>query len=188
MQTATKVSFNKSTDYHITDYSYRGRVSEVFGVQVPKLNAGYVLDVGCNRGHTTYDLSNIYPNCKILGIDIDEKFVSAARRRYQGGNIAFTVMDGHSNPLPDNSFAAVYAMHNVFYKVESGRIGALRGLKEMGRLAEPGGHLLICGDSKGTDNFGIFKKLMRGSSFRPVSIWCHPEVDPIMGRIVRALQ
>jgi len=187
MQVARPASF-EPLDYHKEDYSSRGRVKRFFGEQIPKLHSGYVLDVGCSLGHTTYDLSEIYPSCKILGIDIDEKSVSKARKSYGEKNITFTAMDGYSNPLPEKSFGAVYTMNNVFFRVVAGRIGALRGLKEIGKLAEPEGHLFICSNSMAQENFGIFKRLMRGNSFEPVIVKCHPKVDWAMGRIIRALQ
>lgn len=54
-------------------------------------NPGKILDVGCGPGNSTQVLYSKYPNSYILGIDISEEMLNAARKEYP--NLDFKICD-----------------------------------------------------------------------------------------------
>lgn len=59
--------------------------------EVGDLSNKSVLDIGCGFGDLHGYLSNLFKEIRYLGIDINEKAISVARKKYQ--NTSFEVMD-----------------------------------------------------------------------------------------------
>lgn len=54
-------------------------------------NNWFVLDIGCDKGALTSDISLVAR--KVIGIDIEEDSIKIARKRYNGNNIEFICED-----------------------------------------------------------------------------------------------
>lgn len=84
-----------------------------------------VLDIGCGNGALTYDVAKKVK--KVVGIDLNEKNISIAKRRYSRENIEYI----HGNVLtefPDKKFDVVI-LSNVLEHIEK-RVEFLNSLKE----------------------------------------------------------
>jgi len=84
-----------------------------------------VLDVGCGNGALSYDV--VKKAKKVVGIDLNEKNISFAKRRYSRENIEYICGDV-LNDLPDEKFDVVI-MSNVLEHIER-RVEILKNLKE----------------------------------------------------------
>ena len=63
-----------------------------------------ILDFGCGSGSSTIILNRLFPNAKIIGVELEEKFVSICNARrdfYDAKNIEF-ILSPNQNVLPDN--------------------------------------------------------------------------------------
>ncbi len=107
-------SFSKR-GYHTLDLSYCGRVRETFGKDPPQLLHGNILDIGCSLGETTLELSTLYPQATVFGIDINISRIKYASDMIKGKNVFHLVADGLNIPFPENSYDAVFCMNNIYH-------------------------------------------------------------------------
>jgi demethylmenaquinone methyltransferase/2-methoxy-6-polyprenyl-1,4-benzoquinol methylase len=71
---------------------------------VSKLNispGAFLLDIACGTGDITFKLSNRFPNCKIIGIDLTKRMLEIARSRTHHSNVTFSIQDMNSLALQD---------------------------------------------------------------------------------------
>jgi demethylmenaquinone methyltransferase / 2-methoxy-6-polyprenyl-1,4-benzoquinol methylase len=100
-----------------------------------------ILDVATGTGDLAIALNALNPR-KIIGIDIAEKMLDIARekviRRNLGSIISFETGDAENLPFSDNSFDAVTVAFGVRNYEDLSQ-----GLKEMNRVLNPGGTMMI---------------------------------------------
>ena len=99
-----------------------------------------ILDVGTGSGQFVSLLLEFgVPHGEIVGIDVSERAVAAARKRFEGTpGIAFETMDGSRLAYPDGSFDVVCLSNSLHHLEDPAPV-----LKEMVRVAKPGGAVLI---------------------------------------------
>jgi ubiquinone/menaquinone biosynthesis C-methylase UbiE len=99
-------------------------------------------DVGCGGAGTLGIMRSLYPNAELVGGDLSERRLTDGHRisERMGWGITFRQEDCRQVAEDDNSFDAVisYALHH-----EMPRQVTLDILKEMHRILEPGGEILI---------------------------------------------
>jgi SAM-dependent methyltransferase len=103
-----------------------------------------VLDCGCGPGSITCDFATIVAPSAVVGIDIAEVQLDAARElagargvdnvRFERGNI-------YELPFPDRSFDAAFANHVIEHLSDP-----VRALKEVRRVLKPSGLVGMCND------------------------------------------
>lgn len=120
---------------------FMGRFSEPLAeqfVELAGLSAGQrALDVGCGPGALTARLVERLGVDAVVGVDPSASFVAAARARFPG----LDVREAKAEALPfaDGSFDAVLAQLVVHFMDDPAA-----GLREMGRVARPGGTVAAC--------------------------------------------
>ena len=95
-----------------------------------------VLDVGTGGGGFIYELVQAFPGAEITGIDPHPESLEAARENYPA--FSFLKMEAEKILFEDNRFDVVsisMALHHLS-KIK-------KGLKEMKRVAKPGGWIII---------------------------------------------
>jgi ubiquinone/menaquinone biosynthesis C-methylase UbiE len=95
------------------------------------------LDVGCGPGALTQALVALLGPENVAAIDPSENFVAACKARVPETDVRVGVAE--ELPFRDGEFGAVLAQ-----LVVDGMDDARRGLREMRRVAEPGGVLVAC--------------------------------------------
>jgi SAM-dependent methyltransferase len=99
-----------------------------------------VLEVGCGTGVVARDLAALVGGRGVVtAVDTSATLLARARalsRRVPGGRIQFRHADGHRLPFAEDRFDAVLAI-TVILHVED----PLRVVKEMARVARPGGRV-----------------------------------------------
>lgn len=102
-----------------------------------------VLDIGCGIGRLTAALAGEVRS--VVGIDVSQAMVAAARRRCAGlANVRLMRTSGRDlAAFADDSFELVLAVDVFPYLVASGLNLASRHLEEAARVLRPGGTLLI---------------------------------------------
>jgi SAM-dependent methyltransferase len=98
--------------------------------------AGRILDVACGPGASTRRLLRYYAADKVIGINISEVQLAAARERAPG--CAFLLMDAAQLAFPDNQFDAVMCVEAAFHFNTRERF-----LREALRVLKPGGTLVL---------------------------------------------
>ena len=74
---------------------------------------GDILNWGCSSGETSEELRTFYPNRRIISLDINEKVIKKAKRKYP--HLEFHCMDGCDLSYFQEPFAAIFAMNNLIY-------------------------------------------------------------------------
>jgi ubiquinone/menaquinone biosynthesis C-methylase UbiE len=101
-----------------------------------------VYDVGCGGATTLGIVRSMYPDAELVGGDLSARLLSDghAMSERMGWNITFRQEDGCAVAEADNSFDAVisYALHHEMPQQVSRDV-----LKEMFRILEPGGEMVI---------------------------------------------
>jgi SAM-dependent methyltransferase len=107
---------------------------------LPVRTGDRVLEVGCGTGVVARDLAALVGGRGVVtAVDTSATLLARARalsRRVPGGRIQFRHADGHRLPFADGRFDAVLAI-TVILHVED----PLRVVKEMARVARPGGRV-----------------------------------------------
>jgi SAM-dependent methyltransferase len=102
------------------------------------LRAGQrALDVGCGPGALTAVLVDRLGAAAVSAVDPSEPFLAAARSRCPGVDVRRATAE--QLPFPDGSFDAVLAQLVVHFMTDP-----VAGLREMGRVARPGGVVGAC--------------------------------------------
>lgn len=97
---------------------------------------GQVCEIGCGPGHISRYLRDRGVN--MIGIDLSEEMIRCARRI--NPDISFRKGDMLALDLPDASVAAIVCFYAIIHLQ---RDDASVALKEMNRVLEPGGPLLL---------------------------------------------
>lgn len=157
-------------------YTMAGRVRLDFGefesrfgngIYLPKISSGLILDVGCSRGDTTLDLAYLYPDCEILGIDLDQSRIEststvleeypkfAKRMRFQVANFYRL-----RKFFPPSTFTGIFAMNNISHVARNiNLLGHLVIAKEFFDALKEGGYLCLAGGNVASHACAVFRKV-----------------------------
>jgi ubiquinone/menaquinone biosynthesis C-methylase UbiE len=132
------VSFDVGADAYLR---FMGRYSEPQAVRFADLadlsRGQQALDVGCGPGALTAELVRRLGADAVRAVDPSASFVAAARERLPGVEISRSAAE--QLPFPDGVFDAVLAQLVVHFMADP-----VAGLREMGRVASPGGTVAAC--------------------------------------------
>jgi len=123
-----------------------------------------VLDVGCGPGTN----ARLFHHAEYLGLDIDERYIAYARRRYRGEFQAVDVTK--YEPHPGRSFDFVL-MNSLLHHVDDEGVFSI--LRSVRKVLSPDGHVHIL-DLVMPRNRSIARWLARhdrGNFVRPLSAW-----------------
>lgn len=95
-----------------------------------------VLDIACGEGYGTRLLAENASS--VTGIDIDNKTIELAKKRYATGNIQFLRRDATNTQLPDATFDLIVSFETLEHIEDHAGF-----MKEIKRLLKPDGLLLI---------------------------------------------
>ena len=101
---------------------------------IPLHPGATILDYGCGRGAWVRLLHAVFPQARLVGIEISPTAVERARRDHPGDE--FLVFDGGEAPLEDASCDLVFSYH-VLEHVRDLR----ESVADMARLVRPGGYV-----------------------------------------------
>jgi len=112
-----------------------------------------VLDLGCGIGNYFNLIKSIFPNARIIGADISTNALKVAKLNYVTLNniIDFICSSSHRIPLKSRSVSLVLCVEVLQYLANAIYEDTL---KEIGRIVENGGYLLI---STLTDRYLLYK-------------------------------
>lgn len=137
--------------------SPEGRIKKTFGDNLPKIESGTILDLGCSDGKTTREIASIYPNSKVIGIDDNETYIQKAKRfTKEIKNIEFRVGDFYNLDFPADSVEAVFIMNNIYFAfsenldcdLDCDSITLKKVLPKILLPIKENGYLLASGDEK----------------------------------------
>jgi len=100
---------------------------------------GRILDIGSADGTFTKIIIDKSKANKVVGIDVLERSVSYAKRRFARSKVvSFRVADAHSLRFPDKSFDAVFCLETLEHVEDP-----LRVAKEMHRVLKDDGYVVV---------------------------------------------
>jgi SAM-dependent methyltransferase len=121
-----------------------------------------ILDVACGPGGWLFELARAYPHLDLNGIDISEGMIAYAQAQARASgldNLYFQVASAiNPFPFPDDSFDLVNA-RQIEGVIPTASWPAV--LKEMVRVARPGGIIRVTGNEWGVSNSEAFERLQR---------------------------
>ncbi|WP_291136930.1 class I SAM-dependent methyltransferase [Flavobacterium sp. UBA7663] len=101
-----------------------------------------IVEFGFGTAQNIIILKQRFPNCNVLGVDIDPKIKSIAEYKLNKAGIEAPLFlyDGNKLPFEDNSIDKVYSSL-VFHQLDM--ITKLKCLLEINRILKPNGELII---------------------------------------------
>ena len=101
-----------------------------------------IVEFGFGTAQNIIILKQRFPNCNVLGVDIDPKIKSIAEYKLNkaGIHVPLFLYDGNKLPFEDDSFDKVYSSL-VFHQLDM--ITKLKCLLEINRILKPNGELII---------------------------------------------
>ncbi len=146
--------------YHTATTTWYGRIRDIFADALPQISGGIILDIGCSNGSTTEELADLYPQTKVIGIDINASALSTGRQTNSNSRKAeYLMMNGYKLGFKKQSFDVVFCNNNLFYamsSLESERASDI--FKEINDLIKDNGYLIVSAGDKSSRNYVIFKK------------------------------
>jgi len=104
-----------------------------------EISGGKVLDVATGSGSFVEALMKILKNYDcFIGIEISEKELESARKKFEGQRTEFLKMDAGHLKFKDNSFDTVCLSYSLHHLDNTGRV-----LAEMKRVLKPDGYFLV---------------------------------------------
>src|SRR3989344_6780899 len=126
-------------------------------------SGGRILDIGSADGTFTKIIIDKSKANKVVGIDVLERSVSYAKRRFARSKVvSFRVADAHSLPFPDKSFDAVFCLETLEHVEDP-----LKAACEMFRVLKEDGYAVVLVPN---ENF-LFKTLWPIWLMGPGKIW-----------------
>jgi SAM-dependent methyltransferase len=133
-----RVTFDVSADAYLR---FMGRYSEplaaLFADRAGVARGQRALDVGCGPGALTAELVRRLGAAAVCAVEPSASFAAAARERLPGVEISPAAAE--HLPFGDGLFDAVLAQLVVHFMADP-----VAGLREMGRVARPGGVVAAC--------------------------------------------
>lgn len=89
----------------------------VSAAHLPLPDGARILDIGCARGNSTFQLARMNPHLRVTGIDYNPAYIEEARQNYRLPNLSFIQGDIRDMPPPRWKFSAIFncsVMHEVF--------------------------------------------------------------------------
>lgn len=110
------------------------RVADRLAAEIQMPEDGALLDVGCGTGSVAAALLARHPGRRVVAVDVSEPYLAFARARPDCAGAEFLRQDALSLDLPDDAFAAAYALIALNFMSDP-----LRAAREMARVVRPGG-------------------------------------------------
>lgn len=132
-----------------------------------------VLDAGCGTGSLTFALPTCANVAKVIGIDMTEPYIAAARARNTDPRITFDVGDACALPYGNGSFDRVFSSLVLHFIPDS-----VNAVSEMRRVVRPGGKVTAAvWDNYGGQPFtrilwdiaGVLEPTLERPYFRPLN-------------------
>lgn len=108
---------------------------------IPFIRNKRILDIACGEGYGT-NLMSKYA-LSVVGVDIDEKTINHATKKYKRDNIGFKVGAAHKIPLNDRSVDVVVSFETLEHHDKHDEM-----LSEFRRILTPNGILIISSPEK----------------------------------------
>ena len=130
--------------------------------RLPAITPEKAVDLGCGGGRNAGELLKMYPDAEVTAVDYSGLSVAKARE-YNKDMIAAgrcTVQQGDVSALdlPEESFDLATAFETIYFWP-----GLEKCFTQVARVLKPGGILMICNESDGTDAVGLkFEKIIDG--------------------------
>jgi ubiquinone/menaquinone biosynthesis C-methylase UbiE len=96
-----------------------------------------VLDAGCGTGSLTEVLASNTGAASIVGVDVEEMYLEAARQKIRDQRVAFQNSDVTALPFADDTFDRAYSSLVLQFVPET-----LKAVREMRRVVRPGGNVI----------------------------------------------
>jgi len=97
-----------------------------------------VLDVGCGRGFYEMAISNIFSGVKVVGVDLNENYLSVGKNAVRDKNVTFLKADATKLPFKSGSFDRVICSEVLEHIPDDEGV-----LKEIRRVLKRGGKAII---------------------------------------------
>lgn len=154
--------------YFRSTYTEENRVSRIFGNSLPRKIFGSILDIGCSEGKTSVELSQLYPQAEIIGMDIEPTVIEVARNSYAHiPKLNFIEGDGYflDRYFGRKRFAAIFMMNNLYFNAVDMEINQfLRIFVNFRTHLEVNGYLGLSGPNQHSS------LLLRSCSYNEVSL------------------
>jgi len=113
-------------------------------------DAADILDAGCGTGEGSSRLAELFPQARVLGVDIIDDHLALARQRYErfGPRLRFEHQSIFELAAPDHAFDLTLCRH-VLHSVPH----ADHVIAELARVTRPGGYLHLIPEDYGMLHF-----------------------------------
>jgi ubiquinone/menaquinone biosynthesis C-methylase UbiE len=97
-----------------------------------------ILEIGCGNGKAAKLIKTIFKPMHIIAIDLDEKMIAIAKRKFNDSDIEFKVGDASKLKYENNSFDAIFDF-GIIHHIPNWK----DCLSELKRVLKPEGQLII---------------------------------------------
>lgn len=97
-----------------------------------------VVEIGSGSGSALAEVAARAPRGHVVGLDVSDVMVSAARKRNAGLHVEVRTIDGEDLGLSDGSFDRAFSVHCLYFWKEPQSV-----LAQLARALRPGGRLVL---------------------------------------------
>lgn len=158
-------------DHPLPQQLYYGRIHKVLIKEIENQYPREVLDVGCGTGELLSKLAEMWPDVKLIGLDLSEKMLAVAESKAYGDcESEFIEGSVYDIPLESESIDLITSSISSHFYTD-----IEQALSEFYRVLRPGGTLVMANLTNGVlGNFpGPFRKKVSLPSqvYRSVNNW-----------------
>jgi SAM-dependent methyltransferase len=153
---------------HSTKHSNLEGLKEILKLSNPQKD-DTVLDVACGEGVVTFEYASLVKH--VTGIDVDPKMIAQAKiaqKEKKLENIKWEIRDASILPFQDDEFSIVVTRYSMHHMIDPNTV-----LKEMNRVCQPGGKILVVDVTPNKDkkeNYNLVEKLLDPSHVEALTL------------------
>ncbi len=105
-----------------------------------------ILDLGCARGKSSYNLALLNPRLQVIGIDYDQSYIDEARRSFALPNLSFLQGDARNLDFGAEKFHAIFnssVMHEIYSYSGYSQQAAARSMESQLNALDHDGVILL---------------------------------------------
>lgn len=132
--------YDKGIKINLLQKIWHNNKLRIFKTLLMNYHPKNIIDIGCASGTFTYQISKIFPNSNIIGMDSYKEVIDYAKEKYP--SLEFTVADAHKLPFKDNSFDLTVCYETIEHVIDPRKV-----LTEIYRVTKVNGNIILAMDS-----------------------------------------
>lgn len=133
-----KMSNHWQADLYSANSEFQYNVAKALMQSHAFLSTDVILDIGCGHGRLTYELAQLVPKGRVIGIDTSRSMIEYAKANYVNDNLSFLEMNAENLNFPHEKFNVIFSSFCIQWIPNKAKL-----FQAMAQHLEENGHILL---------------------------------------------